>query len=83
MVYPGPALAKRAGLAGAELRVLLAKWILPIAFIVISVVAGTTSWPVPTSAHGWYPKECCNDTDCAPVERVAQFVPTGEDFHNS
>src|SRR5215471_11218351 len=22
------------------------------------------------SAHDWYPRECCRDMDCAPVERV-------------
>jgi hypothetical protein len=28
-------------------------------------------------AHDWYPIECCHATDCAPVESVSQFVPTG------
>ena len=25
-------------------------------------------------AHSWYPKDCCDDADCAPVERISQFV---------
>jgi hypothetical protein len=29
------------------------------------------------SAHGWYPMECCSNTDCAPVESVVRIVPTG------
>jgi len=24
--------------------------------------------------HSWYPKDCCDDADCAPVERISQFV---------
>jgi hypothetical protein len=31
----------------------------------------------PTWAHSWYPKDCCHDRDCAPVESMVQFVPTG------
>ena len=29
------------------------------------------------TAHGWYPKDCCHDDDCAPVESVVRLVPTG------
>ena len=29
----------------------------------------------PAHAHSWYPKECCHDKDCAPVDNVAQVVP--------
>jgi hypothetical protein len=25
-------------------------------------------------AHSWYPKECCDDVDCAPVEAVAELA---------
>jgi hypothetical protein len=28
------------------------------------------------SAHDWYPRECCRDMDCAPVER-AELLPDG------
>jgi hypothetical protein len=28
----------------------------------------------PTAAHSWYPKECCDDIDCAPVEVVSHFA---------
>ena len=34
-------------------------------------------WSAPSSAHGWYPLECCQQGDCAPVESVERFVPTG------
>jgi len=26
----------------------------------------------PAQAHDWYPKECCHDNDCAPVESTAR-----------
>jgi hypothetical protein len=48
---------------------------LPFAFIVGSILAGT--WPTPAPGHSWYPKECCDDKDCAPVESVTQLVPAG------
>jgi hypothetical protein len=28
------------------------------------------------SAHDWYPRECCGEMDCAPVERAEQ-LPDG------
>jgi hypothetical protein len=28
------------------------------------------------AAHDWYPRECCHDSDCAPVER-AEPLPDG------
>jgi hypothetical protein len=28
------------------------------------------------SAHDWYPRECCSEIDCAPVER-AETLPDG------
>jgi hypothetical protein len=31
----------------------------------------------PATAHGWYPRECCHDTDCAPVESILPLVPMG------
>jgi hypothetical protein len=31
---------------------------------------------MPAWAHGWYPKECCHEMDCAPVERIVRLVPT-------
>ena len=27
----------------------------------------------PAQAHDWYPRECCHDNDCAPVESVARI----------
>ncbi len=26
------------------------------------------------AAHDWYPRECCHDVDCAPVERVEMLA---------
>jgi hypothetical protein len=43
------------------------------ALIVSSILLGT--WPTP--AHSWYPKECCNDNDCAPVVAFWRLMPTG------
>lgn len=40
-------------------------------------VAATALCPIRTLGHGWYPKECCHDMDCAPVEDVTRWVPTG------
>jgi hypothetical protein len=31
----------------------------------------------PAKAHDWYPIECCNSKDCAPVENVTWSMPTG------
>jgi hypothetical protein len=28
-------------------------------------------------AHDWYPRECCHEMDCAPVESILRLVPTG------
>jgi hypothetical protein len=28
----------------------------------------------PANAHDWYPRECCHEMDCAPVEHV-EMVP--------
>jgi hypothetical protein len=30
----------------------------------------------PAAAHDWYPRACCRDLDCAPVER-AETLPDG------
>jgi hypothetical protein len=31
----------------------------------------------PVSGHSWYPRECCSDNDCAPVENAVYLVPAG------
>jgi hypothetical protein len=41
----------------------------------IGLVAATLSIPAAV-AHDWYPRECCRDNDCAPVER-AESLPDG------
>ena len=28
----------------------------------------------PAVAHSWYPRECCRDYDCAPIETLTQLV---------
>ena len=29
------------------------------------------------TAHDWYPRECCHDKDCAPVESMTKIAPAG------
>jgi hypothetical protein len=48
---------------------------LAIHLIVGSVLVG--SWPTPAPAHSWYPKDCCNEDDCAPVEAFSLLMPAG------
>lgn len=43
--------------------------------VALSVVAGTAALG-PAIGHGWYPKDCCHDMDCAPVESMAWLAPT-------
>jgi hypothetical protein len=46
------------------------------ALLGLSVLSGTLRFSSgPAKAHGWYPKECCSDHDCALVESVALSVP--------
>jgi hypothetical protein len=45
--------------------------------LALFVLASPSSWLASAKAHGWYPKECCHDMDCAVVDSVAQFVPAG------
>ena len=33
-------------------------------------VGGTVSWGTRANAHSWYPKECCSNDDCMPVENI-------------
>jgi hypothetical protein len=52
-------------------------WALSIllgAGLAASISARAQSVP-PTQAHLWYPHECCNDGDCAPVESATWVVP--------
>jgi len=46
------------------------------ALVVLSLLA-ITAICSPATAHGWYPNECCNDMDCAPVDSMAPLVPAG------
>jgi hypothetical protein len=39
-------------------------------------LAGAALIAVPAAAHDWYPRACCHDLDCAPVER-AETLPDG------
>jgi hypothetical protein len=44
--------------------------------IALSILASTAvSHGTPVRAHDWYPKECCNAKDCAPVEATAWSLP--------
>ncbi len=38
------------------------------------MLAGPDVWLAPANAHSWYPKECCDDVDCAPVDAVSQLA---------
>ena len=31
----------------------------------------------PAYSHDWYPHDCCNGKDCAPVDHVTWFIPAG------
>jgi hypothetical protein len=45
--------------------------------IALSVLASTMAFRGPSAdAHDWYPKECCNAKDCAPVEAATWSIPT-------
>ena len=37
---------------------------------VLIIVIAIQLWISPTSAHDWYPRECCGGTDCAEVEHA-------------
>lgn len=50
---------------------LQAKWLLPFLFL------GTLCSQV--AAHSWYPKDCCNDQDCHPLE-VEDVEVTSEGY---
>jgi hypothetical protein len=46
--------------------------------ITLSIFFDTLAFSsAPARAHDWYPKECCSNDDCAPVESVSQLVPAG------
>ena len=38
------------------------------ALTLVMLLSRASSW-----AHDWYPSECCNGHDCAPVEKVTWF----------
>jgi hypothetical protein len=67
IVWPGW-MATRKGLRARAALWLGFTWILACAAF---------SWSTQTLAHSWYPEECCNDNDCAPVESIARFFPAG------
>lgn len=46
-----------------------------LSLVALSVSVGTAALG-PARAHGWYPKDCCHDNDCAPVESTEWQVPT-------
>jgi hypothetical protein len=45
------------------------------ALVVFSVFAGMATLG-PATGHDWYPLECCNQMDCAPVESIAPLAST-------
>ncbi len=40
------------------------------------LVASALGAAGPVMAHSWYPRACCNDLDCTPVDRV-EHLPEG------
>jgi hypothetical protein len=32
----------------------------------------------PAKAHDWYPHDCCEGGDCAPVDNVTRIAPAGD-----
>jgi len=42
------------------------------AIALLGVAVACAFWFTPAQAHDWYPKECCHDNDCAPVESIAR-----------
>jgi hypothetical protein len=42
-----------------------------------SLLAGIATFSFPAASHDWYPMECCNGIDCAPVESTAHTRPIG------
>jgi hypothetical protein len=46
------------------------------ALVTLLVLAGTAALS-PTTGHDWYPKVCCHDMDCAPIESIVRLVPAG------
>jgi hypothetical protein len=49
---------------------------IPAALVALPVLLGTAA-VAPAKGHDWYPKNCCNDMDCAPVESIVELVPAG------
>ena len=41
---------------------------------IILAVALAICAAFPAHGHSWYPRECCSDHDCAPVENIDRFV---------
>src|SRR5262249_52538433 len=39
------------------------------------LLAGLLALPPAAAAHDWYPLECCQSMDCAPVEKVEMLSP--------
>jgi len=42
------------------------------AIVLLGFAVACAFWFTPAQAHDWYPKECCHDNDCAPVESTAR-----------
>lgn len=40
------------------------------------ILLGLTAMITSAHAHSWYPKSCCSEADCAPVEKV-EMAPGG------
>jgi hypothetical protein len=38
------------------------------------MLTGAAGWLASARAHSWYPKECCDDVDCAPIDAVSHLA---------
>ena len=45
--------------------------------LIQAMIIASTSLAPPAMAHSWYPSECCQQIDCAPVDSVTRLVPKG------
>ena len=45
-----------------------------VALVVLSIAAGAAAVGS-ANGHDWYPKDCCHDMDCAPVESMGWLAP--------
>src|SRR5437660_12367553 len=48
----------------------------PASVVIATALIAATLMVSGAAGHDWYPRECCHNIDCAPVERV-EHLPDG------